>query len=147
MSAVQLPVQEVWILDLSLHSALSDLCQFMEVGVEELVHGTVFRKSAVTGDDPVAELQKAAAAVGIADVLHQVRRNPKFCLKQVPFILLQVQEHKEFTVAEHGLDCRCRQKIGDVLGDCRAKTAHLPYLTPDLFEVGCRILVVGKVCR
>ena len=142
MSAVQLPVQEVWILDLSLHSALSDLCQFMEVGVEELVHGTVFRKSAITGDDPVAELQKAAAAVGIADVLHQVRRNPKFCLKQVPFILLQVQEHKEFTVAEHGLDCRCRQKIGDVLGDCRAEAAHLPDLTPYLLKISCRILIV-----
>ena len=142
MPAVQLPVQEVWICDLTLHSALSDLRQLVEVGIEELIHGAVFWKSSVTGNDPVAEFQEAAAAVGIADILHQIRRDSKLGFQQMSFILLQIQEHQELTIAEHGLDCGRGQKVGDVLGDCRTEAAHLADLAPDFLKVGCRILIV-----
>lgn len=71
-SAVQLSVQESGIFDFSFDSALPDLGQFVEVCVEESVHGAVFWESSVTGNDPVAKLQKPAAAVWVADVLHQV---------------------------------------------------------------------------
>lgn len=142
MSAVQLSVEKVRVLDLTLHSALSDLRQLVEVGIEELIHGAVFWKSSVTGNDPVAEFQEAAAAVGIADVLHQIRRDSKLGFQQMSFILLQIQEHQELTIAEHGLDCGRGQKVGDVLGDGRAEAAHLPDLTPYLLKISCRILIV-----
>lgn len=90
-SAVQLSVQEVWVLDFSFDSALTDLHQFVEVGVEEFVHGTVFGKSAVTWDDPVAEFQEPTATVGVTDVLHQVGGDSKLGFQQMSFILLQIK--------------------------------------------------------
>ena len=116
---IQLSIQKFRILNFSLHAAFSDLRQLMEVGVEQLVHGGILRQPSVAGNDPVPELQETAATVRIADVLHKVRRDSKLRLKQMSFILLQVQEHQEFTVAEHRLDRRRRQQIGNVLRDCR----------------------------
>ena len=119
----------------------------MEVGVEQLVHGRIFRQPAITGDDPVAELEESTSTVWVADVLHQVRRNAELCFEEVSLILLQVQEHQKLTVAEHRL-YRCRrQQIRDVLRDCRAEAAHLSYLSPDLLQISRGVLIVRKVCR
>ena len=70
---IQLPIQELRVLHFPFHTALPDLCQLMEVGVEQLVHGGVLRQSSVTGNDPVPELETPASAGWVADVLHQVR--------------------------------------------------------------------------
>ena len=70
---IQLPIQELRVLHFPFHTVLPDLRQLMEVGVEQLVHGGILRQSAVTGNNPVSELQEATAAVWIADVLHQIR--------------------------------------------------------------------------
>ena len=45
---IQLPIQELRLFHFSLHSVLPDLRQFMEVSIEELIHGRVFGKSSVT---------------------------------------------------------------------------------------------------
>ena len=60
---IQLPIQELRLFHFSLHPVFPDLRQFMEVGVEELVHGGILWKSSVTGNDPVSKLEQPASAV------------------------------------------------------------------------------------
>ena len=144
---IQLPVQEFWLFHFPLHTVLPDLCQFVEVGVEQFVHGRILWKSSVTGNDPVPELEKPASAVGIADVLHEVRRDSKLRLKQMSFILLQIQQHQELTVAKHRLYSRRCQQVRHVLRDCRAEASHLSYLSPYLLQVSRGVLIVREVCR
>ena len=50
----------------------SDRGQFMEVRVEQLIHFALMGQPPIDRDDPVAELQQAAAVIRIGDVLHQV---------------------------------------------------------------------------
>jgi len=70
---IQLPIQELRLLHFPFHPVLPNFRQFMEVGVEQLVHGGVLWQPSVTGNDPVSKLEQPASAVRIADILHQVR--------------------------------------------------------------------------
>ena len=70
---IQLSIQKFRVLHFSLHTVLPDLCQLMEVGIEQFVHGGTLRQSAVSGDDTVSTLQETTATIRITDVLHQVR--------------------------------------------------------------------------